>query len=309
LRSLGVHVATRLWSSRALLAVLASLLIGACRDYSIGFGNESSPLRLGIFAADATGTSQELAARYQPVVAYFEQTLSRPVDLTVGADAGLMLREFEEGRRDAIFNRSIAFPHAHQHVGALPLVTRQEDRNATTVFLALASDKRQTLQDFRGGRLDFSLRLGSSYVMGQHHLEAQGIDPQTFFREVHFSGVADEAVRRLLAGQADLGVANSQAFSRLIASGALQRAAVKVVAETPPHVGQLWFVAADLPDRTRMQLRDAFLSLSPLDPAHAPVLAVLGASGFVPAMGIDYAELDSLMRRLGLIDFDATELP
>jgi phosphonate transport system substrate-binding protein len=309
LRSLGVLVASRLTPARSLLAAVSIVFAGCESVTSLPAADTSTPLRLGIFAADATQPDSVIVARYQPVKEYFETNLSRPVSLTVSPDAGRVLADFEAGRLDAIFNRAFAFPHARETVGAIPLVTRQEDRHVTTVFLAAASDARRSLQEFRGARLTFSLRLGSSYVMGRHYLDQQQIVPETFFRDVHFSNVADEAISRVQHGEADLGVANSQALVRMLASGAVKRSELKIIAETPPHVGQLWFVAKNLPRPEMLRIRDAFLALSPARSEHAEVLRVLGASGYVPAIADDYRELEVLMRQMELLDFDVRQLP
>jgi phosphonate transport system substrate-binding protein len=309
LRSLGVLVASRLTSALLILAAVSMSAAGCDTVGSLPPADTSAPLRFGIFAADATQPEAVIVTRYQPVRQYFEINLSRPVALTVSPDAGRVLADFEAGRLDAIFNRAFAFPHAQETVGAVPLVTRQEDRHVTTVFLAAATDARRSLQEFRGARLTFSLRLGSSYVMGRHYLDQQQIVPETFFREVHFANVADEAISRVQHGESDLGVANSQALVRMLASGAVQRGELKIIAETPPHVGQLWFVSKNLPQPEMLRIRDAFLALSPARSEHTEVLRVLGASGYVPAIADDYRELAVLMRQMGLLDFDVRQLP
>jgi phosphonate transport system substrate-binding protein len=269
----------------------------------------AAPLRLGLFAADATAPSEALTLRYQPVVTYLEAALARPVELTASPDASQILADFEAGHFDVAFNRAIAFPHAQVHAGAVALVVRQEDRQTTTVFLTAGTDPRRTLDDFRGGTLEFSLRLGSSYVIGRRFLEERGIVPERFFREVRYSTVADEAIEHVRRRASDLGVANSNALRRMIAAGTIARGDVKIIAETPPHVGQLWFAARSLDEQARIAVRDAFMALSRDEPAHAPVLTALAASGFVPARADDYRALTELMREMKLLDFDASELP
>jgi phosphonate transport system substrate-binding protein len=307
LRSLGVPVATRAGTALR-LAWLVSLLFTAC-DTPPPASDPAAPLRFGFFAADAASPGEDPNSRYRPVVAYFEKVLQRPIEWRVSRDAGRVLADFEAGDLDVVFNRAFAFPHAQQRAGAIPLVTRREDRHVTTVFLAKAQDERQTLQDFRGTRLTFSLRLGSSYVMGRHFLDALDIDPATFFSEVTFTNVADEAISRVQSGQADLGVANSLGLARVLASGALKGDELKIIAETPPHIGQVWFVSKDVPSAERLRVREAFLALQPTDPNHAPILALLASSGFVPALAEDYRELTELMRQMQLLDFDVRHLP
>jgi len=303
-----VFVKTTITARLPIVVTTALLAVAACESRSSDTISSRS-LRFGIFSPDATASEPELQARLRPVASYLTASLGRPVDLMMSPDAGRVLGDFEAGRLDAIFDRAIAFPHAEKAVGAIPLVTRQEDRHVTTVFLASSRDPRRSLEEFRGSRFDFSLRLGSSYVMGRQYLEQRKIDPGTFFREVHFSKVADEAIDRVRNGQADLCVANSQALVRLRGNRRLNGTELKIVAETPPHVGQLWFVARELPRPVRNQIRDAFLSLSPDDADHARVLAVLGASGYVPVIGEDYQELTDLMRRMQLLDFDGRQMP
>ncbi len=290
------------------LAVSGLATLSACRD-----GSSSSdvprPLRLGLFAADATGSPEQLAARYQPFVKYLETRLGRPIDLVVSNAAADMLTRFEAGAFDVMFHRAITFPHAHEHSGALPLVTRQEERRATTVFLALAGDSRRTLPDFRGSRLAFSVQYGSSYVMGRHYLEQRDIQAESFFREVRYASVADEAIDWLRRGQAELCVVNSQALLRMFASDTLKSSEIKIVAETPPHVGELWFASKALPADVRMNVRDAFLALSADTPEHAAALKVLGATAYLPASLDDYGQLTELMREMKLLDVEPSQWP
>jgi len=111
------------------------------------------------------------------------------------------------------------------------------------------------------------------------------------------------------SGAADLGVANANALRRMRAAGTIGTGDVKIVAETPPHVGQLWFASRSLDAAVRMAVRDAFMALSDEEPGHAPVLTALAARGFVPARADDYRALSELMREMKLLDFDASELP
>lgn len=309
MRSSGVLGAIHLPSSwlRALLLATAAIALASCHERLSN--HPPTPLRVGFFTLDAAGTPEQLAERFHPFEAYLEAALARPVDLIVGGDAGRMLAEFEAGHFDVAFNRAIAFPHAQEHAGAVPLVMRQEERQSTTTFLARASDLRQSLQDFKGGRLDFSIRLGSSYVMARHYLEQRQIVPETFFSEVHISPVADESVERLKRGEFDLSVVNSLALLRMLTSGALKPDEFKVVAETPPHVGQLWFASSALPVSDRRRVRDAFLALSTDDPQQAAALKSIGASAFVPATLDDYREFTDLMRAMQLLDADMSHLP
>lgn len=293
------------WAAWVLLATLLPLTL-ACDRRNL-WSTTPTPLRIGLFAADANATPHP-ESRYQPLVTYLESRLARPVSLTVSADPGALLAEFDDGRYDVMFHRAIMFPIAYEHSGALPLVTRQEERQATTIFLTLAADPRRALTDFRGARLDFSVRFGSSYVMGRHYLEDQGIDVERFFGDVHYASVADEAITRLRQHQTDLCVVNSQAMLRMMASGTLRSSDVKIVAETPPHAGEVWFASRRLPQDVRTGVRDAFLALSPEVPQQASVLKALSATAYLPATIEDYAELTTLMRQMNLLDADVSEL-
>lgn len=303
MRSSGVLVGTCFgvpsFRPLVLLLTLALSTAGCAREPR---RDATTPLRIGIFAADARGSQQELAARYRPLTTYLQARLGQPVQLEVSSNAQAVLDAFEARTLDVVFHRAFAFPHAHVRAGAIPLVTRQEDRQTTSVFVTLTSDPRQSLQDFRGTRLSFSLRRGSSYVMGRHYLEQQQIDAETFFSDVSYASVADEAIDRLRHGQADICVVSSIAMLRMFSSGTLKPAEIKVVAETPPHVGELWFASPTLPADLRLKVRDAFLSLSPDRTDEAAILKLLGATAYVPTTLDEYQQLTDLMRQMQLLD-------
>jgi phosphonate transport system substrate-binding protein len=264
-------------------------------------------LRIGLIAPvdDRVALDEQrrrLRDRLAPVATYLEAALHLPVTVEGMRDLDPLAAGLENGTFDVAFLGAAHFAHAHERIGALPLVVRESDRYVTAVFVAAADDTRATLNDFRGGLLSFSPRFSSSHIMARHYLEKQGIVPEQFFRAVEYSPNSDNTALLVTVGRADLVATGGAAVSQLIQSGALRANQIRVVWETPPYVTSVIAASPQLPERLLIDIRNAFFALSPAAPSHAPVLSALNATAFLPASLDDYADVTALMRRMQLFD-------
>jgi phosphate/phosphite/phosphonate ABC transporter binding protein len=286
--------------------VLTSVAAPACRAQTAAV--PLSRLRIGVGIPPSFSLIPDVAAaaevrvRFAPLAAYLESAVGVPVDVAGSRNANNVLAEFEKGHYDLVFLGAAHFTHARERIGAVPLVMREEDRRTTSMFVTAAGDARKKLDDFRGARFGFGPILSSSHLNARNFLERHGITPEKFFSSVSHSDGPEETVQLVADGKLDLGVGTTITVARLVRPGGPFADKVRVVIETPPYVNLLWAASPTLPERTRTELRDAFLALTLDKPEHRPTLESLNATAFLPAFVEDYAALADLMRRQNLMD-------
>ena len=78
----------------------------------------------------------------------------------------------------------------------LPLVQREEDEKFRSVFIS-ADPSVKTLADLKGKDLSFGSQSSTSgHLMPRHFLTLQGLNAETDFRRVAFSGAHDATMPR-----------------------------------------------------------------------------------------------------------------
>jgi len=241
---------------------------------------------------------EELRHRHASLIRYLSDTLQMPVELVIPANYDEMLVDFANGKIDLAFFGGYTFVLARQCCNALPLVMRDVDRNFTTVFLASASDSRNSLQDFKGASFTFGAPLSTSgHLMPRYFLEQQGIIPEQFFGEIQYSGGHDKTAFLVQDQVVDLGAANSVIIGQMAQRDELSPNTLKIIWETPTYMDYVWAVTETLPASLVNQIRDAFLELSKIDTAQSVVLEDQGAGGYLPAALSDFEVLINVVER------------
>lgn len=259
---------------------------------------EIQPARLRVSALPSQSV-ETLRERYGSLLGHLSAELKLPCDLVLYDTYEQLLDAFVARKIDLAFFGGVTFVMAADRGGAVPLVMRDVDRQFTTVFLASARDRRRRPEEFRGARFTFGTPLSASgHAMPRVFLAQQGIEPETFFGSVGYSGGHERTALRVRDGLEDLGAANAAAIEQMYSRGEIRRDQVKVLWETRPFVDYVWAATPTLPDRLRLQIRDAFLALSTTSPAHAAVLSDLGAGGYLPASADDFSEMREVVRLL-----------
>ena len=295
-----VFTINRIWLLVAAMAGLALLLISINPGWISGFPGSSREVQItSLRVAVLPDTSpEELQYRHASLIRYLSDTLQMPVELVLPPDYDQMVVDFAEGKIDLAFFGGYTFVLARQCCNAMPLVMRDVDRNFTTVFLASASDTRNSLQDFKGARFTFGSSLSTSgHLMPRYFLEQQGIIPEQFFGDVQYSGGHDKTALLVQDHDVDLGAANSVIISQMAQLGQLRPDILKIIWETPTYVDYVWAVPPTLPTSLVNKIRDAFLGLSKIDTAQSAILDDQGAGGYLPAALSDFEVLIKIVQR------------
>jgi phosphonate transport system substrate-binding protein len=128
-----------------------------------------------------------------------------------------------------------------------------------------------------------------------------GINPDTDFKNVAFSGAHDATVAFVAAGRAEGGVLNASVWDKLVESKNANAAKVRVLATTPPYYDYNWTVRPGLDAAITQKLTAAFLKLDPANPEQKEILALQRASKFIPTQVSNYDGIEAAGKSAGLI--------
>lgn len=289
--------------NRMLKSALLSLICAtgsACSPAPDSQPGATQTLRIGVLPDQAEA---QLREQFRPLVEYLSAELDMAVKLIVPNDYGDLLDLFHKREIDLARFGGLSFIQAHQADGAIPVVMRDIDLRFASYFLVQGDQTATKMTDLRGKRLAFGARLSTSgHLMPRYFLERQAITPETFFSSVVYSGAHDRTAQWVRDGEVDIGAANAIVVDQLYENGQLDPHKVRVLLKTPPYADYVWAATAQLPQATRIRVQDAFLSLSQEIPVQAQVLQHLNAGHYLPANTDDFANLERISGKMGMLD-------
>lgn len=245
----------------------------------------------------------ELIRKFQPLGAYLEKEIGRPVVFIPVNDYAAVVEALAAGKIDLAWLGGFTFVQARARTGtAIPIVQRAEDEVFTSKFIASASSGISKMADMRGKQFAFgSPSSTSGHLMPRHFLSQNGIDAETDFKNVAFSGAHDATVAWVASGKVDAGALNASVWNKLVEQGKVDQSKVKVIWTTPPYYDYNWTVRGDLEPALIEKLKIAFLKLDASKPEHAELMKLQRASKYLPTKPENYRDIESAARKAGLL--------
>jgi len=246
----------------------------------------------------------ELQRKFKPLGAYLERETGMQVQFTPVTDYAAVVEGLASGKIDLAWLGGFTYVQAKLRTqgGAQPIVQRQEDERFTSRFIVPLNSTAKTLADLKGKTFAFgSASSTSGHLMPRHFLMQQGLNPDTDFKTVAFSGAHDATVAFVAAGRAEGGVLNASVWDKLVESGHPNAAKVRVLATTPPYYDYNWTVRPGLDLALTKKLTDAFLKLDPAKPEHQEIMGLQRASRFIPTRASNYDGIEAAARAAGLL--------
>lgn len=221
----------------------------------------------------------ELLRKFKPLGAYLEKQLGMPVKFVPVADYAGVVEALAADRLDMAWLGGFTFVQARLKTGnAIPLVQREQDQQFTSKFIT-ADPQVKSLQDLKGKTFAFgSVSSTSGSLMPRYFMQKDGIVPEQFFSRVAYSGAHDATVAWVQAGKVDAGVLNASVWQKLVDSGKVDTAKVKVFATTPTYYDYNWTVRGNLDPALAEKIKQAFLALDPAKPADKEILDLQAAA-------------------------------
>jgi phosphonate transport system substrate-binding protein len=273
------------------LAVLTFFVAGATRA-------AEGPLRVSMIP---TTDPSRMLREAEPLVKYFQEATGRRIELTIPQNYAAVVEAMVQGQVDLAHFGGFTFVQANRRAGAVPLVQRERDRNFHSKLITARDDVKR-LADLAGKRLAFGdVNSTSGHLMPAYFMRREGVDAAVLDGAL-YTGGHDATALAVAQKKVDAGALDEAVWERLIQDGRVDPSKVRVFWTTPPFVDYVWAARKDLDPSLRQKLAEAFLSLSPDNPAHRPILELLSAKGrYVPVDVAAYAPLREAALREGLL--------
>jgi phosphonate transport system substrate-binding protein len=272
----------------------------------LGFGAaaavaQTTTLRVSAIPDEAP---TELQRKFKPLGEYLQKETGLAVEFTPVTDYAAVVEGLANGKIDLAWLGGFTFVQAKLRTQgqARPIVQRAEDEKFTSKFIVPIDSPIKNLAELKGKTFAFgSPSSTSGHLMPRFFLLQDGINPETDFKAVAFSGAHDATVAFVAAGRADAGVLNASVWTKLVDAGNPNAAKVRVLATTPPYYDYNWTVRPGLDAALVKKLTDAFLKLDPANPAQQEILALQRATKFIPTQASNYDGIESAGKAAGLI--------
>lgn len=288
---------------RALLTLTASILA----LFQIACSSQGAPVLVigGIPDQDLS----LLEERFGRVADYLATELGIPVEYRATVSYVALVTGFEHGDVDLAWFGGLTSVQARQLVpGSSAIAQRPRDADFRSVFIVRSGlGDVLAIEDLRGRSFTFGSESSTSgHLMPRFFLSRAGLRPDNDFRgRPSYSGSHDKTWQLVEAGAFDAGVLSQTVWQRAVDSGEVDTNTVSALAVTESYFNYNWLAHGSLDetfgDGTTERIRDAFLALTAADEDDAKILELFHTDRFVATNNINYADLDAIARRLGLL--------
>ncbi|HET9642487.1 MAG TPA: putative selenate ABC transporter substrate-binding protein [Burkholderiaceae bacterium] len=246
----------------------------------------------------------ELQRKFKPLGEYLKVETGMDVQFTPVTDYAAVVEGLANRKIDLAWLGGFTFVQAKVRTsgGVVPLVQRAEDEKFTSRFIVPLDSPVNTLAGLKGKSFAFgSASSTSGHLMPRYFLQQAGINPETDFKTVAYSGAHDATVAFVAAGRAEAGVLNASVWDKLVESHNPNAARVKVIATTSPYYDYNWTVRPGFDPALARKITEAFLKLDPDKPEHKEIMALQRASKFIPTRASNYDGIEAAAKSAGLI--------
>ena len=281
--------------SRALATTVLALAAGAA------LAQATTVLRVSAIPDEAP---TELQRKFKPLGDYLQRETGLEVQFTPVTDYAAVVEGLASQKIDLAWLGGFTFVQAkiRTNGAATPIVQRAEDEKFTSKFIVPIDSPAKTLADLKGKNFAFgSPSSTSGHLMPRFYLAKAGIQPDTDFKAVAFSGAHDATVAFVASGRAEGGVLNASVWDKLVEAKNPNAAKVRVLTTTPPYYDYNWTVRPGLDAALTKKLTDAFLKLDPSQPAMKEIMDLQRASRFIPTQASNYDGIEAAAKSAGLI--------
>ena len=248
------------------------------------------------------------------VASYLADALGVEVEYVPVVDYTAAVSSFRLGDLDAVWFGGLTGVQARlQTPGAKLVAQRDIDAEFQSVFIANTSANLDPIAEVGG--LDtvkgHSVTFGSESstsgrLMPQYFLDQAGVTVDDLEGQPGFSGSHDATIELVEAGTFEVGALNRQVWETAVAAGTVDPSTVEVIFETPTYADYHWLARPNLdtkfgPGFTRA-FQNAILGLDLDVPEQAAVLELFAAARFIPTEADNYARIEAIGRKLGLIN-------
>lgn len=282
---------------------LALKSVLACAFFMSAIGITSAQEKVLRVSAIPDEAPTELQRKFAPLGKYLEQETGYKVRFVPVSDYAAVVESLATKKIDMAWLGGFTFVQANVRTNgtATPIVQREEDAKFTSKFIT-ADPTIKTLADLKGRTFAFGAPSSTSgSLMPRYFLLQAGLNPETDFKNVAFSGAHDATVAFVAAGKADAGVLNASVWEKLVETKKVDVNKVRVFAVTPPYFDYNWTVRGDLDPALVKKLTEAFLKLDSKNPVHQEIMQLQRTEKFIPTQRENYKDIEQAAKSAGLL--------
>jgi phosphonate transport system substrate-binding protein len=278
------------------LSVLAPLAAGATE--------RPNKLVIGLLPGESAPTVMRLN---EPLRAYLEKRLGLPVELVVGANYAATGEALRFGRLDIAYLGPVTYLLRARSAKLQPFARPSHalvGPTFTAVVIVPADSPAKSLTDLKGGEVAFGDPASTSGTwVPRYQLVAAGLVSGRDY-SLRVLGAHDAVALAVANHKVTAGGLSKPVYDRLLKEGKIDRALVRVLAESPPIPEYMWTFREGLDPAFKEEIRKAFIAID-----DAEALKVFRAESFIPAVDSDVEVVRSWMNAIGAVNPDAIPAP
>ncbi|MCF8165185.1 MAG: putative selenate ABC transporter substrate-binding protein [Rhodoferax sp.] len=276
------------------IAVLACLL-------HIPLSYSQQVLRVTTIPEEA---ATEQMRKFGPLSSYLEKNLGIKVEFTPVNDYPAAVEAMVNKQVDLVWFGGFTYVQANIRSGGkvVPFAQREEDTKFRSVFITQKNSGITKLTDLKGKQVSFGSQSSTSgHLMPRTFLLEAGINPETDFKRVAFSGAHDATIASVVSGRVDAAALDITVWNKFVNEGKVDTSKVDVFYTTPPYFNYNWSVHADMPAAQREKIAKALFALDMNTPEGKEILTLNRATKYIPTKADNYKNLELAGRSAGLI--------
>lgn len=253
---------------------------------------------MGLIPAE---NNEEMIQKFEPMRAYLEQKLGRPVKVFTATDYAGVIEAMRQDRVDIAWFGPLSYILAEQEADAEAFAVGVRTNGKSTyqsIFVVPGDSQAQSLQDLKGKTVAFvdpastSGALMPSYMV----LKATGKKPEEFFGKLIYAGSHDAAEMAVKNRTVDAAADNDITYNKMLKEGLITKETNRILVESDPLPGPPLVYRKDLDEDTKAKIREAILN------AHNSI-KVTGYGELLrydPITPKDYQPIRDMIRAVGL---------
>jgi phosphonate transport system substrate-binding protein len=246
----------------------------------------------------------EQIRKFGPLSQYLEKSLGMKVEFTPVNDYPAAVEALVNKQVDLVWFGGFTHVQAQIRSGGkiIPIAQREEDTKFRSVFITQKNSGITKLTDLKGKQVSFGSQSSTSgHLMPRTFLLEAGLNPESDFKRIAYSGAHDATIASVVSGRVDAAALDITVWNKFVAENKVDTSKVDVFYTTPTFFNYNWSVHADMPMALREKITKALLALNMNTPEGKEILTLNRASKYIPTKAENYKGLERAGKSAGLI--------
>ncbi|GAB4238850.1 MAG: phosphate/phosphite/phosphonate ABC transporter substrate-binding protein [Stanieria sp.] len=243
------------------LVLLPLLGVYGVKISSIAQG-DNSEIIMGLIPAE---NNEEMAQQFEPMRAYLENKLGRPVKVFQATDYAGVIEAMKRDRVDVAWFGPLSYVLAEQEADAESFAVGVRTNGSSTyksIFVVPGDSSIQSLQDLAGKSVTFVDPASTSGSLVPTYMikKATGKMPEEFFGKFTYAGSHDAAELAVKNQTVDAAADNDITYEKMLSEGLITEESNRILVESEALPGSPLAYRSDLDAETKTQIKDAILN-------------------------------------------------